>query len=72
MNEHLKVRKYEIEPTTLFILIIKKYFMNKEIRITLTPSEMESIEKIKTFFNERTKKKALARVIENFIRINNL
>lgn len=46
--------------------------MNKEIRILLTPSEMENIEKAKKYFNEKTKKKTLARILENFIRINNL
>jgi hypothetical protein len=46
--------------------------MNKEIRILLTPSEMESIEKAKLYFNEKTKKKTLARIIKDFIRINHL
>jgi len=46
--------------------------MNKEIRILLTPSEMENIEKAKKYFKEKTKKKTIVRVLEDFIRINHL
>lgn len=46
--------------------------MNKEIRIVFTPAEMKNIEKAKEYFNEKTKKKTMARILENFIRINNL
>ena len=46
--------------------------MNKEIRIVFTPEEMEDIQKAKEFFNEKTKKKALARILKYFIRVNHL
>lgn len=44
----------------------------KEIRVVFNEKQMQDLEKAKLYFNETTKKKTLVRILETFIRINNL
>jgi len=44
----------------------------KEVRVVFNEKQIEDLEKCKTYFNENTKKKTLVRILEAFIKINNL
>lgn len=44
----------------------------KEIRVVFNEKQIEDLEKCKIYFNENTRKKTLIRILEAFIRTNNL